>query len=43
MLPMSRDYPWIAEYSLYRRAPIHTPEVCARKSLQGCSMILSSL
>jgi hypothetical protein len=33
--PMSHDYPWIAKYSLYRRAPLHTSDVCARKSLQG--------
>jgi hypothetical protein len=41
--PMNRDYPLIVEYSLYRRAPIHNSEVCARKSLQGCSMVSSSL
>jgi hypothetical protein len=39
---MSHDYPWIAEYSLYRCAPLHTSEVCARKSLQDCSMVSSS-
>jgi hypothetical protein len=43
MLPMSRDYPWIAEYLLYRSAPLHTSEVSARKSLQDCSMVLSRL
>jgi hypothetical protein len=40
---MSLDYPWIAEYSLYRRAPLHTSKVCARKSQQDCSMVSSSL
>jgi hypothetical protein len=40
---MSRDYPSIAEYSLYRRALLHTSKVCARKSLQDCSMVSSSL
>jgi hypothetical protein len=30
-VPMSRDYPWKAEYSLYRQATLHTSEVCARK------------
>jgi hypothetical protein len=40
---MSRDYPRIAEYSLYRRALLHTSKVCARKSLQDCSMVSSSL
>jgi hypothetical protein len=43
MLLMSHDYPQIAEYSLYRRALLHTSKVCARKSLQDCSMVSSSL
>jgi hypothetical protein len=34
---------WIAGYSLYRRAPLHTSEVCAKTSLQGCSMVFLSL
>jgi hypothetical protein len=42
-LPMSHDYPRIAEYSLYRWALLHTTKVCARKSLQDCSMVSSSL
>jgi hypothetical protein len=29
--PVSHDYPWKAEYSLYRRAPLHTSDVCVRK------------
>jgi hypothetical protein len=40
---MSHDYPRIAEYSLYRRVPVHTFGVCARTSLQGCSMVFPSL
>jgi hypothetical protein len=40
---MSRDYPQIVEYSLYRRALLHTSKVCARKSLQDCSMVSSRL
>jgi hypothetical protein len=43
MFPMSHDYPWIAEYSLYGRVPLHTSGVCARTSLQGCSMVFPSL
>jgi hypothetical protein len=34
---------WIAGYSLYRQAPLHTSGVCARTLLQGCSMIFPSL
>jgi hypothetical protein len=34
---------WIAGYSLYRWAPIHTSGVCARTTLQGCSMVSHSL
>jgi hypothetical protein len=41
--PMSRDYPQIAEYSLYGWVPLHTSGVCARTSLQGCSMVFPSL
>jgi hypothetical protein len=40
---MSRDYPWIAKYSLYGQVPLHTSGVCARTSLQGCSMVFPSL
>jgi hypothetical protein len=29
--PMSRDYPQLAEYSLYGRVLLHTSGVCARK------------
>jgi hypothetical protein len=32
-----------SEYSLYWRAPLHTSEVWARKSLQGCSIVSSNL
>jgi hypothetical protein len=28
---MSHDHPWKVGYSLYRQAPLHTSEVCARK------------
>jgi hypothetical protein len=42
-VPMSRDYPRIAEYSLYGRVPLHTSGVCARTSLQGCLMVFPSL
>jgi hypothetical protein len=34
---------WIAGYSLYRWAPLHISGVCARTSLQGCSMVSPSL
>jgi hypothetical protein len=34
---------WIARYPLYRRVPLHTSGVCARTSLQGCSIVLPSL
>jgi hypothetical protein len=40
---MSRGYPWIAEYLLYGRVPLHTSGVCTRTSLQGCSMVFPSL
>jgi hypothetical protein len=43
MFPMSHDYGWKVEYSMYRRPPLHTSEVCARQSLQGCSIVSSSL
>jgi hypothetical protein len=43
MFSMSRDYPRIAEYLLYGRVPLHTAGVCARTSLQGCSMVFPSL
>jgi hypothetical protein len=43
MFPMSRDYPRIAEYCLYRQVPLHTSGVCARTSVQGCSMVFPSL
>jgi hypothetical protein len=33
----------IVEYPLYRRVPLHTFGVCARTSLQGCSMVFPSL
>jgi hypothetical protein len=33
----------IARYPWYRREPIHTSEVCARTSLQGCSIVFPSL
>jgi hypothetical protein len=33
----------IARYPLYRRVPLHTSRVCARTSLQGCSMVFPSL
>jgi hypothetical protein len=33
----------IARYPLYRRVPLHTSGVCARTSLQGCSMVFPSL
>jgi hypothetical protein len=33
----------IAGYPLYRWVPLHTFEVCARTSLQGCSMVFPSL
>jgi hypothetical protein len=29
----------VAGYLLYRRVPLHTSGVCARTSLQGCSMV----
>jgi hypothetical protein len=32
----------IAGYPLYRRVPLHTSGVCARTSLQGCSMVSPS-
>jgi hypothetical protein len=35
MFPMSCDYPWKVGYSLYQQAPLHTSEVCARKSTTG--------
>jgi hypothetical protein len=34
---------WIAGYPWYRRAPLHAFRVCARTSLQGCSMVSPSL
>jgi hypothetical protein len=34
---------WIAGYSLYRQAPLHTFGVCARTSLHGCWMVSPSL
>jgi hypothetical protein len=34
---------WLAGYSLYRWALLHTSEVCTRSSLQSCSMVSSSL
>jgi hypothetical protein len=33
----------IAGYLLYSRVPLHTSGVCARTSLQGCSMVFPSL
>jgi hypothetical protein len=33
----------IARYPLYRWVPLHTFGVCARTSLQGCSMVFPSL
>jgi hypothetical protein len=33
----------IARYPLYRRVPLHTYRVCAKTSLQGCSMVFPSL
>jgi hypothetical protein len=33
----------IAGYPLYRRVPLHTSRVCAKISLQGCSMVSPSL
>jgi hypothetical protein len=33
----------IAGYPLYKRVPLHTSGVCARTSLQGCSMVFASL
>jgi hypothetical protein len=33
----------VAGYLLYRRVPLHTSGVCARTSLQGCSMVFPSL
>jgi hypothetical protein len=33
----------LAGYPLYRHAPLHTSGVCARTSLQGCSMVFPSL
>jgi hypothetical protein len=33
----------IVRYPLYRRVPLHTSGVCARTSLQGCSMVFPSL
>jgi hypothetical protein len=33
----------LARYPLYRWAPLHTFGVCARTSLQGCSMVSPSL
>jgi hypothetical protein len=40
--------PWVAiildsGYPLYRRVPLLTSGVCARKSLEGCSMVFPSL
>jgi hypothetical protein len=32
----------IAGYPLYKRVPLHTSRVCAKTSLQGCSMIFPS-
>jgi hypothetical protein len=32
----------IAGYPLYRRVPLHTSGVCAKTSLQGCSMVSPS-
>jgi hypothetical protein len=34
---------WIAGYSLYRWAPLHTSGVCAWTLVQGCSMVFPSL
>jgi hypothetical protein len=34
---------WIAGYSLYRWAPLHTSRMCTRTSLQGCLMVSPSL
>jgi hypothetical protein len=33
----------IAGYPLYRRVPLHTYRVCARTSLQDCSIVFPSL
>jgi hypothetical protein len=33
----------VAGYPLYGRVPLHTSGVCARTSLQGCSMVFPSL
>jgi hypothetical protein len=33
----------LARYPLYRRAPLHNSDVCARSSPQGCSMVSPSL
>jgi hypothetical protein len=33
----------IVEYPFYRQVPLHTSGVCARTSLQGCSMVSPSL
>jgi hypothetical protein len=33
----------ITGYPLYRRVPLHTSEVCAKTSLQGCLMVSPSL
>ncbi len=33
----------IARYPLYKRVPLHTSGVCTRTSLQGCSMVFTSL
>jgi hypothetical protein len=42
-IPRESQSSWIAGYPLYRRVPLHTFGVCARTSLQGCSMVFSSL
>jgi hypothetical protein len=42
-VPHESWLPRIAEYSLYGRVPLHTSGVCARTSLQGCSMVFPSL
>jgi hypothetical protein len=33
----------VAGYPLYKRVPLHTSGVCARTSLQSCSMVFPSL
>jgi hypothetical protein len=42
-LPHESRSSLIVGYPLYRRVPLHTSGVCARTSLQGCSMAFPSL